>query len=203
MTEALARYHEYADTELSKGISELESFNRALEEKKMQLHVEATVGVRKGGDIAECGEHGAGAVGGAVAARGEHPAGERRGDAGGEVARADESLAACVAARGDDSADAAGSAEQRDVPAGDAIQAVAGERAQRRAVCGGGDGAGAEGEAAAGTVAGADRRVAATRLAKRRVQACAGGGEEGCGRHRWRVGGAGAAHRGDHGDGAG
>lgn len=44
VTEALGRYHEYAQTELAKGVSELEMFSRQLEEKKTQLRVEATVG---------------------------------------------------------------------------------------------------------------------------------------------------------------
>ena len=61
--EALGRYHEYVQTELAKGISELEVFSRQLQEKKTQLHVEATVGEVDGRDVAARGEHGPGAVG--------------------------------------------------------------------------------------------------------------------------------------------
>ena len=47
MTQALERYHEYVETELSKGISELETYNQELKEKKESLHIEDVVGERR------------------------------------------------------------------------------------------------------------------------------------------------------------
>lgn len=44
MTQSLERYHEYVQTELAKGISELETYNQELKEKKESLHVEDVVG---------------------------------------------------------------------------------------------------------------------------------------------------------------
>ena len=43
MTQALERYHEYVQVELAKGVSELDTFNKELIDKKEALHVEESV----------------------------------------------------------------------------------------------------------------------------------------------------------------
>ena len=44
MVDALKRYHEYADQEIAKGLAELDAYNKAIADKKAELHVDEAVG---------------------------------------------------------------------------------------------------------------------------------------------------------------
>ena len=44
MVEALKRYHEYANGEIARGLAGLDAFNKAVTDKKAELHVEDAVG---------------------------------------------------------------------------------------------------------------------------------------------------------------
>lgn len=47
MVEALKRYHEYADSEIARGLAGLDAFNKAVTDKRAELHVEDAVGAAR------------------------------------------------------------------------------------------------------------------------------------------------------------
>ena len=45
--EALKRYHEYANGEIARGLAGLDAFNKAVTDKRAELHVEDAVGAAR------------------------------------------------------------------------------------------------------------------------------------------------------------